>query len=187
MQYSARLAGQVWSSEDTGDKFLHKSAWVLCCKAFTTVQRRSWVADEFENAQAQRHKFRDNINCGEEMPMKCSLSLACLELLLINLLLQRVKKLRNCLPSFKGFSQDYKISDTGGTATAQLDAVKYSTSKAMFFHDTLHGCLIQMTADPEDPNNYDASMLLRFLTGWLNKGTATTDDKQQIDPQILEV
>ncbi|KAM0128581.1 hypothetical protein ACHAP3_008191 [Botrytis cinerea] len=187
LQYHARLARQVWSSEDTGDKFLHKFAWVLCYKAFTTVHRRSWVVDEFENAQAQRHKFWDNVNCGEEMPMKYSLSLACLELLLINLLLQRVKKLRNCLPNFKGFPQDYKICDKGDTVTAQLNAGKYSTGKAMFYHDPLNWCLIQMTPDPEDPNNYDASILLGFLTDWLNKDTTMADDKQRIDPQILEV
>ncbi|KAM3154154.1 hypothetical protein ABEW05_005381 [Botrytis cinerea] len=138
LQYHARLARQVWSSKGTGDRFFHKSAWVL-------------------------------------------------QLLLINLLLQRVKKLRNCLPSFKGFSQDYKISDTGDTVTAQLNAGKYSTGKAMFYHDPLNWCLIQMTADPEDPNNYDASMLLGFLTDWLNKDTTMADDKQRIDPQILEV
>ncbi|TEY43689.1 hypothetical protein BOTCAL_0363g00100 [Botryotinia calthae] len=172
LQYRARLAREGWFSKDNGDRFLQKSAWVLCYKAFTTVQRWSWVVDEFEHAQAQRHKFRDNINC---------------ELLLINLLLQRVKKLRNCLPSFKGFSQDYKISDTGDSVTAQLNAGKYPTSKAMFYHDPLHWCLIQMTADPEDPNNYDASMLLGFLTDWLNKDTTTAEDKQRIDPQILEV
>ncbi|KAM0164836.1 hypothetical protein ACHAQE_002712 [Botrytis cinerea] len=172
LQYHARLARQVWSSKGTGDRFFHKSAWVLRYKAFTTVQRWSWVVDEFEHAQAQRHKFWDNINC---------------ELLLINLLLQRVKKLRNCLPSFKGFSQDYKISDTGDTVTAQLNAGKYSTGKAIFYHDPLNWCLIQMTADPEDPNNHDASMLLGFLTDWLNKDTTMADDKQRIDPQILEV
>ncbi|ATZ53188.1 hypothetical protein BCIN_09g00700 [Botrytis cinerea B05.10] len=172
LQYHARLARQVWSSKGTGDRFFHKSAWVLRYKAFTTVQRWSWVVDEFEHAQAQRHKFWDNINC---------------ELLLINLLLQRVKKLRNCLPSFKGFSQDYKISDTGDTVTAQLNAGKYSTGKAIFYHDPLNWCLIQMTADTEDPNNHDASMLLGFLTDWLNKDTTMADDKQRIDPQILEV
>ncbi|KAK8906824.1 hypothetical protein ACHAO1_009354 [Botrytis cinerea] len=44
-----------------------------------------------------------------------------------------------------------------------------------------------MTADPEDPNNYGASMLLGFLTDWLNKDTTMADDIQWIDPQIHEV
>ncbi|TGO50030.1 hypothetical protein BOTNAR_0408g00060 [Botryotinia narcissicola] len=161
-QYRAKLARQGWLSKDTGHRFLPQSSWMLCYKAFTTVQRWSWVVDDFEHAQAQRNRFRDNINYGEDLPRKYSMALACLELLLINLLLQRVKKLGGCLPSFKRFSEDYKISDIGNAVCAKLNTDKFPTSKAMFYGDPLHWCIVQMTADPEDPNDYDASMLLGF-------------------------
>ncbi|KAF7890046.1 uncharacterized protein EAF02_002461 [Botrytis sinoallii] len=187
LQYRAKLARQGWLSKDTGDRFLPNSSWMLCYKAFTTMQRWSWVVDEFEHAQAQRNKFRDNINCGGDLPRKYSLALAYLELLLINLLRQRVKKLGECLPCFKGFSEDYKISDTGSAFSAKLNTDKFPTSKAMFYGDPLHWCIVQMTADPEDANNYDASMLLEFLTDWLNKDTTTAQDKQRLEPQILEI
>ncbi|TGO16561.1 hypothetical protein BTUL_0026g00130 [Botrytis tulipae] len=172
LQYRAKLARQGWLSRGTGDRFLPHSSWMLCYKAFTTVQRWSWVIDEFEHAQAQRNRFWDNIEC---------------ELLLINLLLQRVQKLGDCLPSFKRFSEDYKISDTGNAVRAKLNTDKFPTSKAMFYGDPLHWCIVQITADPEDPNNYDASMLLGFLTDWLNKDTTTAQNKQRLEPQILEI
>ncbi|KAF7920587.1 uncharacterized protein EAE97_011480 [Botrytis byssoidea] len=172
LQYLAKLARQGWLSKGTGDRFLPHSSWMLCYKAFTTVQRWS---------------FRDNINCGEDLPRKYSMALACLELLLINLLLQRLKKLGDCLPSFRRFSEDYKILDTGNAVRAKLNTDKFPTSKAMFYGDHLHWCIVQITADPEEPNNYDASMLLGFLTDWLNKDTTTAQDKQRLEPQILEI
>ncbi|TGO22378.1 hypothetical protein BPAE_0170g00110 [Botrytis paeoniae] len=138
LQYRARLARQGWLSKATGDRFLPNSAWKLCYKAFTTVQRCSWVVDD--------------------------LALACLELLLINLILQRVKKLCDCLPTSRTFSGDYKISDAGNAVSAKLNFDKFPTSKAILYGDPLHWYIVQMVVDPEDPNKYDASMLLGFLT-----------------------
>ncbi|KAF7954132.1 hypothetical protein EAE96_005264 [Botrytis aclada] len=187
LQYRARLARQGWVSKGTGDRFLGNFAWVLCYKAFTSVQTWSWVVDEFEHAQAQRNKYRDNINCGEDIPKRYSLALACLELLLINLLLQRGKKLGDCLPNFKGFSGNYQISDEGDAVHVKLNTNKFPTSKALFYSDPLHWCIVQMTADPEDQNNYDASMLLGFLTDWLHNDTTTAEDKKRLEPQFLEI
>ncbi|KAF7898119.1 hypothetical protein EAF00_004565 [Botryotinia globosa] len=129
LQYRAKLARQGWLSRGTGDRFLLHSSWMPCYKAFTTVQRWSWAIDEFEHAQAQRSRFRDNINCGNAV-------------------------------------------------RAKLNTDKFPTSKAMFCDDLLHWCIVQMTADPEDPNNYDASILLGFSTDWLNKLIQNNDSER---------
>ncbi|KAF5876901.1 uncharacterized protein Bfra_001256 [Botrytis fragariae] len=120
------------------------------------------------------------------MPEEYSLALVCLELLLINIQLQRIKELRDCLSSSKRFSGDYKIFDSGNIVSAKLNLVKFPTGKAMFYGDLLHWCLVQVMADPEDSNRYDAPMLLEFLTDWLNKNTTTAEDKQRLEPQILK-
>jgi HicA toxin of bacterial toxin-antitoxin, len=142
------------------------------------------IVEECEHVKEQHHRFRDSIHLGGVIPTPYADALGSLELMLINILLERVQELKELLPRLRGFEHCYELKWLPAIKGYKVDA-KLGKDKYWFNEDPLWWCLVQLTSDPEDVQSIDSAILFGFLDDLLGPDQPKLD-RTRVDQRLLD-
>ena len=146
-----------------GDRFQ-----VRVCQAavMLPVQRvHDWhdVVAECQNLLTAREIHSKNIRCGRALPVEYENAAACLEIRIINLLIQRTEDLVIAIKESPSF-EDHFVYLEGRMPNAIMCKLKTDLSTAEIYQDDpLFWCLMQMTGHPEEATKLDPAVLFAFF------------------------
>jgi hypothetical protein len=166
-----------------GDRFQVR----VCQAAIMLPVRRvhEWhdVVTECQNLRAAQEIHLSNIRCGRALPVDYENAAGCLEIRVINLLINRTEDLLIAIQESPAF-EDHFIYFKGEVPDTLMCKLKTELDTAEIFReDPLFWCLMQMTGHPEEDNKFDPAVLFAFFDDIVATDSSATG---RVDSRLLD-
>lgn len=181
------LIGDIIRHEG-GEKTLYSH--ITHCLTYSPVKRvQDWyhVVEECESLSEVQQRFRDNIHTGNPLPRKYNEAVNCLELLLRNVLLVRIKELQVLVPQLRGFEQSFGRPRMDGTGEGLAIPLINRDTQENFEADPLLWCLCQMTMNDEYAHMLtDPALLFGFFEDLVVNPAVHSVDIDRVEQRLLD-
>jgi hypothetical protein len=184
--FSNSRLGNIIRNDIGSTKVYHYAAGVLTDVPINRVQDWYYIVEECMNMQKIYQAVGDNVHPGQPLPPKYNDALACLELLVLNVVLKRVKMLSSLLPRLRGFESCFSRTRRDRRTRRVVTAPVHDESKVWYEKDPLFWCLIQMTADPEELMTIDPAVLFGFFDDLMAQPTQYSVDITRIEQRLMD-
>ena len=141
------------------------------------------VVAECQNLLTTREIHSRNIRCGRALPVEYENAAACLDIIIIKLLIERTEDLVIAIQESSSF-EDHFVYSEGITPNAIMCKLNNDLNTAEIFRDDpLFLCLMQMTCHPEEASKLDPAVLFAFFDDMVAKDSSAAD---RIDSRLLD-
>ncbi|WZH50115.1 hypothetical protein QYS62_011354 [Fusarium acuminatum] len=139
-----------------------------------------WVEMECKHVKEERDQSHDKIHPGTALPPSYDKALGALELLLVNQVLYRAKRLEKFVTFLPSFQKYWSFTPDSKSlyATAVLKRKVPNNTKELLTDDPLDWCLMQLQLKPTDQNLFDHVMLFTMLQDHLSSNPS---EKKRLD------